>query len=377
MKTSNHYFLTGVTGILGSHILYELIQKVADNNYQGHIIIPIRAKKNKGIEERFNELLSKNIAPDFLFELHLERIVRNHIDIIDFDLKDEFNASHLFQSGVKYTLIHCAASVNLGNTATAYDEIRLNNYLGTINLITSLSKYISQVSYISTAFSSGHRNGSIENSFLTSDRNTFRNPYEQFKAQTENELVTLCDAFNLKWQIIRPSIICGRTIDKPLNVIPKFLVFYLFGAFFHRVKESSGVHPIRITMNTESGLNLIPVDYASKAIVRALAMDLKELNIASDKCVPNMYAVPTMLQKVGWTNFEITDTIPEELNQIEKLYYKTVGPQLNHYLVTPSHEFDTQVVDEIMQDYGQPNIQDHYTNLVDFAIERSFNHLLN
>ena len=370
---NHNYILSGSTGILGSHIIYELMMKIHLNNYQGSIVLLIREKKNIPLEKRLKELFKYELIPDFLHTIDFKRIIKENITIIKHDLVDEqFNLEEL-NKDIKYTLIHSAASVNLGTNLSTSEEIQKTNYIGTLLLINKLASFTSQITYISTAFSSGHQNGLIPNYFnFDSTVTNYRNPYEEFKSKTESELISFCTTNNIKYQIIRPSIICGRLFDTPLFVIPKFLVFYLFGAFFLRFKESYGQQPIRIAMNKDSGLNLIPVDYAAKAITKAIETDLTELTIASNKCLPNKIALPQLLKQVGWTSFEIISETPDNLNLIEQLYYKTVGAQLNNYLSTPVHEFDVAVLNELMQDYSQPDVSIEFENLVGYAVENSF-----
>ncbi len=370
---NHNYILTGSTGILGSHILYELMMKIHLNDYQGSIVLLIREKKNVTLNKRLKELFKSELIPDFLHTIDFKRIIKENITLLKHDLvKEEFPLEELNKEK-QYTLIHSAASVNLGTNISTSEEIQKINYTGTILLINKLKPFISQITYISTAFSSGHQNGLIPNYFnFDSTVSNYRNPYEEYKSKTESELISFCKTNNIKHQIIRPSIICGRLFDAPLFVIPKFLVFYLFGAFFLRFKELYGQQPIRIAMNKDSGLNLIPVDYAAKAIAKAIETDLTELTIASNKCLQNKIALPQLLKQVGWTSFEIITEIPDNLNHIEQLYYKTVGAQLNNYLSTPVHEFDVAVLNELMHDYSQPDVSLQFENLVGYAVDNSF-----
>ncbi|MBX2906881.1 MAG: SDR family oxidoreductase [Taibaiella sp.] len=373
---NTNFILTGATGILGSHILYELMLTIHNSGYCGEIVLPIRAKKEMTSRMRFEELFTEDMTPDYLKEVDTDRICREHITIVDFDLRYSKDVDILpsLKSG-KYTLIHCAASVNLGTNAYAFEEIRHNNYLGTLNLIHSLHSRLEKVSYVSSAFSLSSRDGQITNERENED---YRNHYEKFKVQTEQEIVQICEAYGLALQITRPSIICGRLVDYPHHVIPKFLVFYLFGAFFYRAKQHYGNQHIRILMNATSGLNIVPVDYAAKAIVRALATDIKELNIVSRKNLPNTFTIPTMLRLVGWQNYEFREQVPADMNAVEKLYYKTVGPQLNNYLATPDNGdgFNTDTLNWLMEDIGEPNVEAHFQSLCTYAVERQFTNLL-
>ena len=381
MKYTNHnYILTGATGILGSHILYELMLEIHNNNYEGKVVLLLRSRKEASYTDRFNDLFNEEAIPDYLKNIDLGRIRTNNIELIDFDLKYINEAeltAHL--GGLKYHLIHCAASVNLGTNAYAFEEIKHNNYLGTLNLIHALHTNLMKVSYVSSAFSLSSQDGTIHESNACRNEEDYRNHYEKYKVQTEQEVAQICEAYELPCQIFRPSIICGRLVDYPYHVIPRFLVFYLFGAFFYRAKAAYGEQPVRITMNMTSGLNLIPVDYAAKAIVRALSTDIKELNIVSKRSVPNTVTIPEMLRLIGWNNYEFMETLPESQNPVEKLYYRTVGAQLNNYLntpETPGTQFNVNVLSELMKDIGDPHVDAHFTDLCSYAVQRGFNNLL-
>lgn len=374
---TTNYILTGATGILGSHILYELMLSIHNLGYTGKIVLPIRSKKDKSCGERLEELFGDDIIPDYLRTVDIVRICRDHIIVVDFDLRYSADSEILCCLGPdKYILIHCAASVNLGTNAYAFEEVRHNNYLGTLNLIHALHEHLTRVCYVSTAFSLSSRDGRIETCGM--NRDDYRNHYEKFKVQTEQEIAQICDAYELGLQIFRPSIICGRLVDYPHHVIPRFLVFYLFGAFFYRAKQNYGSQPVRILMNSSSGLNLIPVDYAAKAIVRAMNTDIRELNIVSKRNLPNSFTIPTMLKLIGWQEYEFMEELPADLNAVEKLYYKTVGAQLNNYLATPDtgDNFDVDVLSGLMQGINEPNIQAHFHDLCHYAVERKFSNVL-
>lgn len=370
-----NFILTGVTGVLGSHIFYELMLKLHHNNYNGKIVLLLRSKSDKTYTERYEELFTDKLLPDYLKSVDISRLRDNNIELIDLDLNNITDAdTTVLNTGEQYHLIHCAASVNLGNNAAAYDEIKKTNYMGTLQLIDALRPYIFKFSYISTAFAYRPLEYADPQGY---NKVEYRNHYEKFKAQTEEDIFKLCEEQGLKCQVLRPSIICGRLIDHPHHVIGRFLVFYLFGAFFYRIKQSPyGNMHLRIIINNESGLNIVAVDYAAKAIVRALDTDIKELNIVSSKYVPNTYTIPVLLKEIGWTNFEFTNTIPEDMNAAERLYYRTVGPQLNDYLLAPDYDFDVEVLSELMKDYEEPDIHTHFRDLCRYAVEQQFTNIL-
>ena len=73
-----NFILTGVTGVLGSHIFYELLQKIHDNNYNGEIVLLLRSKNDKTHTERFEEVFTEKLLPGYLKQIDIERL-RFHI----------------------------------------------------------------------------------------------------------------------------------------------------------------------------------------------------------------------------------------------------------------------------------------------------------
>lgn len=366
-----YFILTGSTGVLGSHILYELMLQIHERNYVGKLILLLRSRNGKSVQDRFEELLNPDIMPAFMEQLDVNRIRENHIHLIDYDINQGADVKDFFATTPHiFHLVHCAASVNLGTNPRAYEEIKETNYYGTLRLIDKLRPYISKVSYISTAFA--YRPQALKEQNLAQ----YRNYYEIFKAQIEEEIPRRCEQYALDWQILRPSIIAGRLIDAPYHVVYRFLVFYLFGAFFYRAKAMYGNMNIRIALNPKSGLNMVPVDYAAKVIARALDTSIKDLNIVHSKYVPNTFAVPMMLEAAGWSKYEFVPEIPTDQNAIEKLYYRTAGAQLSQYLLADDYAFDIEVLKELMGDMEEPNLEENFRALCAYAAEREFKHVL-
>src|SRR5205085_123251 len=87
-------------------------------------------------------------------------------------------------------------SVNLGNNAYAFDEIRHNNYLGTIGLLHGLHAHLSKVSYVSksyTFYSDSYGNYSKEN-------------FEVYKKQTEQDIELLCSDYTVGCKVCRTHL---------------------------------------------------------------------------------------------------------------------------------------------------------------------------
>src|ERR1700735_4635847 len=111
-NTDKNYILTGSTGILGSHMLYELMLLLHNNDYRGKIALLLRSRKNMSCQQRFDELFNSDVVPDYLLDIDVDRICKNNISLIDFDLRNIAEAELASKLGTaKYHLIHCAASV--------------------------------------------------------------------------------------------------------------------------------------------------------------------------------------------------------------------------------------------------------------------------
>ena len=60
--------LTGATGVLGSHIMYELLEHFIKNAITGKLYLITRNKGKISATERVNELLSSSYTPIILKE---------------------------------------------------------------------------------------------------------------------------------------------------------------------------------------------------------------------------------------------------------------------------------------------------------------------
>jgi len=370
--------LTGVTGILGSHLLYELIKEKKQSSLSGKIIALVRNKRDKTAEDRVVSLFKPEIAPYFIQEIPLEELM-SYIEIVDCDLTQiECINKKLAPLTQKAILIHAGASVNLSNEDFAENEILENNFKPTIGLLNGCHSFIEKFVYISSAFTSGHRFGEIKDEFHQSETFKFRNHYERYKFDAECEIIKFCIAHNIKWQLLRPSIIGGRLIDEPKFVIPRFVVFYMLGVFFQRIVTKYGnTEKIRMTVPENSNLNIVPVDYSAKAVIRAIQMDdIQEMNIVHSENVPIKQIISSMMETCGLSNFEMVTREPEDPSLIETMFQHYVGSQLAHYVETPNHYFNAKRVRRVLADFDEPNVMANFSGLVEYAREQRFADLI-
>jgi nucleoside-diphosphate-sugar epimerase len=365
--------LTGATGVLGSHIMYELLEHFINNAITGKLYLITRSKGIIPAIDRINELLSSTYTPKVLKEIGLEQL-HSYIEIIDSDLSEIQDAYSEKIKGAYF--IHSAGYVNLSTDEEQREKIFDENTTITKAIFKTFSPFIKKFIYISTAFSSGERKGIIDNDFHNLDfKLTHRNAYENAKFESENFVIQQCQSLGLPYQILRPSVIGGKMIGKESNYfIPKFMVFYLLAKFFHfTANRNNAQENVRFMVNTATGLNIIPVDYVAKVILNTFEReDIEQLNIVNHTSFNIVKGLQLIMKEVGYTNFS---TIPDALdfsylNSIEKLYYESIGKHLKPYFITEANEYDTTLLNSILE---IPKIDSEaLTNMIRYARINNF-----
>jgi nucleoside-diphosphate-sugar epimerase len=371
LEGRKNIFITGATGILGSQVFYELLPLFVSGTIQGKIVLLVRPVRNITSKQRVENILTHPDAPEKVKELSFSELMK-HIIIIDAGLNDFMPV--MLPEGIKnYTVIHAAASVNLGQNESSGKEIEDNNYKGTMNILYSMTPFMKQFVYISTAFSSGHRKGEIDDDFLSVKECNFRNPYEQFKHLTEVFVDSYCTSKGIEWKILRPSIICGRLVEAPFYAISRFLVFYLFPRYVIAFRKRLTKFELRLSVPERSDINIVPVDYVSKAVVASLQTPVQQLNIVHPRNVSCRELFRSGFSRINFENYSFRETVPEDLSPSEHIFYDTIGQQLNPYINTPAYHFNTESLDKTVPGIKLPNIEEHFGRLLDYAIEHNFN----
>jgi len=344
--------LTGATGVLGSHIMYDVLEHFIHTNIQGTLFLITRKKGNVAAKERITELLSSHYTPNILSAKGTTALLK-YITIIDTDLA-QLEKTVLEQFKGAY-FIHSAGYVNLSTDEDQKEKIFHENASLTKNLFTTFSPYIKKFIYISTAFSSGVRKGLIANDFHNLEfKLDHRNAYENAKFHSEEFVIQQCTQLQLPYQILRPSVIGGKMLGiENRYFIPKYMVFYLMAKFFHfTAQRKVAQENVRFTISENTGLNIIPVDYVSKVIVATFQRtDITQLNIVHNESFNLVKGLQLIMKEVGYTNFSI---LPNALdfdykNTIEKLYYESIGKHLKPYLTSAANEYDTTLLNSILE----------------------------
>jgi thioester reductase-like protein len=365
--------LTGATGVLGSHIMYEILELFIGNKIDGKLFLIVRNKGKNSALDRVNELLSSSYTPKVIKNKGLEKL-HEYIEVIDTDLA---TIQDTFSNQIKGAyLIHSAGYVNLSIDEEQREKIFDENTKVTKALFTIFNPFIKKFIYIGTAFSSGIRKGLIDNDFHSlSFEPKHRNAYENAKFHSENFIAKECKKIGLPFQILRPSVIGGKMLGvENQYFIPKYMVFYLLAKFFHFTSQRKGEQEnVRFIVNQDTVLNIIPVDYVAKVIVNTFEKDdVEQLNIVHHKSFNMVDGLQLIMKEVGYTNFTLIQN-PLDFkykNAIEKLYYESIGKHLSPYFNTSANEYDTTLLNSILE---IPTLdQDAFTNMIRYARSNNF-----
>ena len=365
-----YFMITGVTGLVGQHFLYELLRKYLEGKIKCKIIVLVRAESQTVAQSRLVNLLSHAEVPDYLSSYPLSKKLEP-IQIVVWKLGEPITLPESLQLKKSYCLIHLASSLNLSHDEAIYANLVKVNLEGTLKLVDQLSPFLNKVIFIGTVYTLVEQQKIILNPDIVGDR-TYRNPYERVKVETELALKEYCTENNLEIQIIRLGTICGRLMDTPLYYTQKFDVFYGFARFFYIESQSQKPGICRIFCNFEAELNITSCDYAAKAILASLNSDLEEVTIAQSQNLVNY--ISKILDKVGFTNYETVSRMPKDLNKLERTYYRVFGMALSIYTFYHYH-FDVSSLRLIMPDIQEPDVEGNFAKIIDYANQRNYKNL--
>jgi len=185
--------LIGATGVLGSHIMYDILELFIKQNNNAKLFIIARNKGKVSAIDRVNELLTSDYTPQILRKSGLEKL-HEYIEIIDSDLA---NLKDTFSEKIKGAyFIHSAGYVNLSTDENLKEKIFDENAKITKSLFKTFHPFIKKFIYIGTAFSSGIRGGLIDTDFHNMDFTPkHRNAFEDSKFYSENFIARVCKKF--------------------------------------------------------------------------------------------------------------------------------------------------------------------------------------
>ncbi len=359
--------LTGVTGTLGSQVLYQLLQQ----KEIAKIYLLIRKKGKVTAKQRLKKVLDNPAAPSYV--LKNKDALYTQIKVLE--TTDFLQPNNYLSVTDENYFIHSAGCVNLSTDVAQKEIIYAGNLEFTKTIFTVFSKYIKKFSYISTAFSIGDVGGLIGNDYHGKIKPKFRNFYEASKHATEQFLLEKEAITPVEIQILRPSVLGGNVYDTATYFISNYMVYYLLGKFFYNnplLKNNS----IRFAINTITGLNIVPVDYVAKVIATVFIQNVSQLNIVQAKSTNVLKGMKKILEAVGFKEYTFVNTVNNDFvldnkNRLENIYYKTIGLHLNRYLTSIPYEFDTTILEAIVS-MPKYNIEDYLANTIIYAKQHDF-----
>ncbi len=242
--------ITGATGILGSWILNEALER-------GHCpAVLMRDVDRHHAETRLDAVL----------RLLGKQQLRGMVEIIHGDAcepnlgLDNEDSKRLRESAGAF--IHCAASTSFNPKDD--ESLWQTNVAGVQNVLDFVAESDLAFYHVSTAYVAGNLRGPAMEYELESGQD-FNNTYERTKCVSER---LVRDAFadgRTYGAIFRPSIIVGATDH---GKICDFQNFYGFLRLVDMAssRKPNGHHRIRLEGNADATTNLVPVDWTARAL---------------------------------------------------------------------------------------------------------------
>ena len=386
------YLITGATGILGTNFICEIIKQNINSLENVEIHIIGRNKNSISLENRLKLSLEKN-GQYYIFGKEVSDSILSKIlkrfHFINHELSNEkFNKDVLKKlSKINFHhFFHIAALTDLRNNEKSAKNLNLINVIGTQNILKSLKDVdINQFHFVSSAYVCGNNFGDILDDYIT-DKPSFRNHYEKSKLKSETIFTNYCKTNNKSFKVYRPSIISGRTMEKPLGFTNKFDVFYSWANFWFKLRLTSGLGdndfskplsvPVRICLNSNSGLNIISCDLAAKMIYQISESDTAQsyFNIVNDENLNHIDHVTYMLKKLNIIDYSFTESIPQSFNNnYESLYYKIIGDVFTPYMSQDVISFKKLYESNLKSGSKNQTLDlNDFKMLIDFAVKSKF-----
>jgi nucleoside-diphosphate-sugar epimerase len=390
-----HILMTGATGLLGRNYLFENLNLHRHDLSRLNLTLLGCDQPDKSIRTRILELLFSDgwnyLSATGISKTQLADWTENHLTCLACQLDREdlglqTEARTRLKNASFDQFVHIAACTDFRDSPQVQERLREVNFEGTrrlLNLCSALN--VGQIVYVGTAYSCGEQASSVAPDLIKFDQ-AFRNPYEKIKLETECLVREFGAAHHIRTRIFRPSTISGRLLHPELGSVPKFDVFYAYGAFLAKIKsklksseEKAGpVHvPLRVSIVPHFGLNIVPADYAAKVMAAVCRSDHPEdsYHLVNTQETPNSLYMGIIEKSLDVAGVEFVDAPPKDMNRFELLIYKTIFSILAPYCNAPPTHFDTTNLRPVLERSGLecPKVDAvGMGTLIEYARQRQF-----
>jgi len=391
------YALTGVTGLLGRNVFFEIIKDNLINLDNIEIVILGRASKDESLSKRIENIFHSeglnylSVDSAKLRELNLffeTKITYVNIDLSSSEIITDAERIKLIGKSINY-FFHIAASTDFRSDKKTIKRLHQQNVIGTSQVLELCSGLnIKEFAYVSSAYACGCSYGDIKADYINLNQE-FRNPYEKTKLQGEILVKEYQKRTGLRCRIFRPSTISGKLLENKKGEIYKFDVFYSWAAFFLRWKLKHYCDSIdmlynekinmdmRIMINPYAGLNIVPVDFAAKTLYQVCKQNIEgaHFHLVNEHETPHVFYLSKILEACNITGFTFVEDMPKDLSSLEFFFYKTVGAVFTPYSIQNEIKFNTDNLQELYrtQNLYCPQInQDNFKLLMDYAKSKNF-----
>jgi hypothetical protein len=389
------YVIDGTTGLLGRNLLFEILKQNLNCLDDIEIIILGKGTNGTSLESRMNEI----ILEDGFDYLNLDKNsdyfsqIKDIIIYIDFDLtKNDLGISKDSLKILKNEKIdifyHNAALLNFGDSVELTKKLQLINFESNKVLLELVSHIeVKEFIYVSTAYSAGSTLQEINPDYINRT-GKFRNPYEISKLETELYLLDFAKRNHMNYKIYRPTTISGRLIEGVIGSINKYDVFYEWARWIlkYKIKMLKNTNDpynqplelkFRITKHLDSGMNIIPADYAAKLLYYSSIDGLNYTNfhLVNDKDIQTDLAAKIILDNLNIQGYSFVEKEPEDKNAFEQFYYRTVGKVFTPYISDPFLSYNNDNLQGIMKEYNLkcPEMNEvNFQKLMDYAKKHNF-----
>lgn len=254
---SRYVLITGATGIMGSWVLGEALER----GYEPIVLM------RDGTVSRARERLAA------VLELYGRADLLDRVSVVLGDTREpDMGLDSREVAGLRQKLgamVHCAASTSFNPRRDA--ELWATNVGGVANVLRFVAGSGIHLYHVSTAFVAGKRRGRVLETELDLNQD-FHNTYERSKCESERLVQEAVARGSVQAAIFRPGVIVGATSH---GQITQFLNFYGFLRFVDLASSGgfNGLRRLRVIASPDTTKNLVPVDWIGRALWHIVETD--------------------------------------------------------------------------------------------------------